>query len=269
MSKEVHSKPIQQMVAAPVHFFSGALYPLKALALIRQSPQLLAGIIIPIGVNVLLAAVVYVNVLFPGWQWIAQLESSLPSWATWLDNFLQVVLAVTLFVATGFLLVQFGTVLGAPWYGQLSENIEKLRIGQIPTGQMSLGRIGEDIGRAFAFQFKKLALAAFIGVPLLVLNFFPPVGTLIASIGAIALGAILVSLDFLDPPLERRRLRFRTKLGLLARTLPASASFSLICLALVSVPFLNLLTVPLCVIAGTLFSCDYALPKLQNEPEKK
>jgi CysZ protein len=268
MPKKAPSKPIQQMVAAPVHFFSGALYPLKALVLIRQSPQLLIGILIPIGVNVLLAAAVYASVLFPGWQWIAQLESSLPSWAAWLDNFLQVVLAITLFVATGFLLVQFGTVLGAPWYGQLSENIEKLRIGQIPTGQISLGRISEDIGRALAFQFKKLALAAFVGVPLLVLNFFPPVGTLIASVGAIALGAILVSLDFLDPPLERRRLRFRTKLGLLVRTLPASASFSLICLGLVSVPFLNLLTVPLCVIAGTLFSCDYALPKLDSEPEK-
>jgi CysZ protein len=268
MPEKVHSKPIQQMVAAPVHFFSGALYPLKALALIRQSPQLLIGIIIPIGVNVLLAAVVYVSVLFPGWQWIAQLESSLPSWAAWFDNFLQVVLAVTLFVATGFLLVQFGTVLGAPWYGQLSENIEKLRIGQVPTGQISLGRISEDIGRALAFQLKKLALAAFIGVPLLVLNFFPPVGTLISSTGTILLASVLVSLDFLDPPLERRRLRFRAKLGLLARTLPASASFSLICLALVSVPFLNLLTVPLCVIAGTLFSCDYALPKLDSEPEK-
>lgn len=268
MPEEAYAKPIQQMVAAPVHFFSGALYPLKALALIRQSPQLLVGIIIPIGVNLLLAAAVYVSVLFPGWQWIAQLESSLPSWAAWLDNLLQVVLAVMLFVATGFLLVQFGAILGAPWYGQLSENIEKLRTGQIPTGPMSLGRISEDIGRALAFQLKKLALAAFIGVPLLILNFFPPVGTLIASIGAIALGAVLVSLDFLDPPLERRRLGFRTKLGLLARTLPASASFSLICLGLVSVPFLNLLTVPLCVIAGTLFSCDYALPKLQNEPEK-
>jgi CysZ protein len=268
MSEKLSPKPLQRVVAVPVHFFSGALYPLKALALIRQSPQLLVGIVIPIAVNLLLAAALYVSVLFPGWQWIAQLESSLPSWAAWLDNFLQVVLAATLFVATGFLLVQFGTILGAPWYGQLSETIEKLRIGQLPTGQMSLGRIVEDIGRALAFQFKKLALAAVIGLPLLVLNFFPPVGTLIASTGAIALGAILVSLDFLDPPLERRRLGFRTKLGLLVRTFPASASFSLVCLGLVSVPFLNLLTVPLCVIAGTLFSCDYALPKLQNGQEK-
>lgn len=268
MPEKLSPKPLQQVVAVPVHFFSGALYPLKALALIRQSPQLLLGIIIPIAMNLLLAAALYVSVLFPGWQWIAQLDSSLPNWAAWLDNFLQVVLAVTLFVVTGFLLVQFGTILGAPWYGQLSETIEKLRIGQLPTGQMSLGRIFEDIGRVLAFQFKKLALAAVFGLPLLVLNFFPPVGTLIASTGAIALGAVLVSLDFLDPPLERRRLRFRTKLSLLVRTLPASASFSLVCLGLVSIPFLNLLTVPLCVIAGTLFSCDYALPKLQNGQEK-
>ena len=40
------------------------------------------------------------------------------------------------------------------------------------------------------------------------------------------------------------------------RALPASAGFGLVALALVSVPFVNLLAVPLCVVAGTLFYVD-------------
>ena len=43
--------------------------------------------------------------------------------------------------------------------------------------------------------------------------------------------------------------------------LPATASFGLVSLFLVSIPLLNLLTVPLCVASGTLFFCDRIWPK--------
>jgi CysZ protein len=258
-------QPIQQIVNAPVHFFAGATYPLLALLFLQRSPQLLlGGILIPIALNLGLGVALYASVLFPGWQWLGQLDLHLPSWLSWLDLVLQVLLAIVLFGATGFLLVQFGAILGSPWYGQLAETIEKLRVGELPSGQLSFTQMVQDIGRAIAFQLKKLGLTLAIGLPLLLLNLLPPIGTLVASIGGITLGVLLVSMDFLDPPLERRRLSFRTKLGLLVRTLPASASFSLVCFGLASIPFLNLLTIPLCTIAGTLFSCDYALPKLQQ-----
>ena len=43
---------------------------------------------------------------------------------------------------------------------------------------------------------------------------------------------------------------------MIRRSLPASAGFGLACLGLVSIPFVNLLSIPLCVAAGTLFFCD-------------
>jgi CysZ protein len=76
----------------------------------------------------------------------------------------------------------------------------------------------------------------------------------------IAIASLLVGLDFLDGPLERRRLRFRRKLGLMLRQWPTTGSFSLVCLALVSIPLVNLVLVPLCVIGGTLLVCDRLLP---------
>ncbi|MEP0886343.1 hypothetical protein NDI49_32940, partial [Trichocoleus sp. ST-U3] len=83
-------------------------------------------------------------------------------------------------------------------------------------------------------------------------------------IGGITLAAMIVCLDFLDAPLERRRLRFRQKLGIVTRSFPATASFSLVCLGLVSIPLLNLFTIPLCVASGTLFFCDRIYPRLPN-----
>ena len=54
----------------------------------------------------------------------------------------------------------------------------------------------------------------------------------------------------------------RARLGLIRRSLPASAGFGLVCLGLISIPLVNLLAIPLCVTAGTLFFCDQIWPDL-------
>lgn len=238
----------------------------------------------PILVNLVIGTALYAGLLLPGWRgidqwasgvptWLAEWVASLPPWAsrlltwiptgaTFLDDVLRFLMAIALFVLTGLLLVQFGAILGAPWYGNLAEQTERLRRGQVPVGSPGFSRALQDIWRAITFQFKKLLLLIVFGLPFLVLNFLPPIGTTIASVGGVALAALLVGLDFLDAPLERRRLSFRRKLGVFARSLPASATFSWACLVLVSIPFVSLLAVPICVAAGTLFCCDRVLPYL-------
>jgi CysZ protein len=156
-------------------------------------------------------------------------------------------------IATGFLLTQFGVLLGAPWYGQLSEQLEKHRTGKVELIELN---IVNDLGRAVLYELKKLVLIASIGIPLLLINFFPGIGTVISSIGSLILTTTIVCLDFLDSCLERRRLKFRQKLKTVFKTLPASGSFGLVCLGLISIPFVNLFTIPLCVASGTLFICD-------------
>lgn len=284
MTDELDSEIIHRVGALPVGVVAGATYPLQALLFIYQHPQLWGGVVIPILVNVVIGTALYAGLLLPGWRgidqwasgvpvWLAQWVASLPAWAsrlltwlptgaTFLDDVLRVLMAIALLVVTGLLLVQFGAILGAPWYGNLAEQTERLRNGQIPVGSPSLSRALQDIWRAITFQLKKLLLLIVVGLPFLVLNFLPPLGTTIASVGGVALAALLVGLDFLDAPLERRRLSFRRKLGVFARSLPASATFSWACLVLVSVPFVSLLAVPICVAAGTLFCCDRILPYL-------
>jgi CysZ protein len=250
---------------------AGATYPFRVLTVFWRTPRLWGYVVVPILVNVVIGILLYAGLLVFGWDIVTNLTVSLtnrldnfianlPAWLSVLDylmvgiNFLlHLLLVVGLLIITGFLLVQFGVLLGAPWYGQLSEQLEKLRTGQIHTVEVGIVR---DIGRALLFELKKLVLVAGIGIPLLLLNFVPGIGTLVATIGGIMLAATLVCLDFLDAPLERRRLRFRDKLGIVFKSLPATASFSLVCLGLVSIPLLNLLTIPVCVASGTLFFCD-------------
>ena len=272
-------KLVVRVVRVPIGFIAGATYPFKAFVMMVRNPKLWGYILFPVLVNAIVSIALYVGLLLPGLKGIDRLTltltarfspllTDLPRWLSWLavlDNvfefLLQIVLVLGLFLLTGFVLVQFGTVLGSPWYGQLSEELEKLRLGEsfvAPPG--GLGNVVRDIWRAIAFELKKLVLAAGLGLLLLLLNFVPVLGTIAASMGGIAIAALTVGLDFFDASLERRRLRFREKLIALLTQLPASGSFSLACFFLCAIPVVNFLTIPLCVAGGTLFFCDRIWP---------
>ena len=265
------------LLDAPVGLIAGATYPLRGLLIFFRHPNLIAYLIFPLLINIFVGILLYVGLLFPGINIINgifadfdlqfdALIARLPAWLGFLgvlDNILgflvQIILIGLLLLIIGFLLVQFGVILGAPFYGQLSEQLEKLKTGKLPEPPQGMFAMVIDIWRAILFELKKLALLAAIGLPLLLLNFIPG-GSLISTIGGIALAATIVCLDFLDGPLERRRLRFRDKLKVVRNSLPASASFALVCQALITVPLLNFLAIPLCVAGGTLFFCDRVLP---------
>ena len=256
---------------------AGATYPFKAIITFWQNPRLWGYIVIPISVNIIVAIALYSGLFWFGSEliadiqvslstWSNQIISDLPSWLGFLEYLvsglillLKFLLTIILFIATGFILTQFGVLLGAPWYGQLSEQLEKIRTGKVEIVEVS---IFTDIGRAILYELKKLVLIAIVGIPLLILGFFPGIGTLLSAIGSFILTTTIVGLDFIDSCLERRRLKFRQKLAILWRSLPASGSFALVCLALISIPLINLVTIPLCVASGTLFVCDRILPKL-------
>lgn len=260
---------------------NGATYPLRALNLVRRSPRLLQFFMIPWLVNGGVGGILYASLFLPTWRglrlFIQLLEQQVEAWLQKLPHWLQFLEAIVLFLAhivqwglmlgllllIGLLVLQFGTLIGAPWYGRLSEEIERTQLGTAQTVEVG---ILTDLGRALLFEVKKLVLWCGVAIVLLTLNWLPGVGTAIVTVGWMTLTGLIVCLDFLDGPSERRRLRFRQKLKVVIRALPTSASFSLICCVLLSIPLVNLLTIPLCVTAGTLFWCDHVFPYVPPHP---
>jgi CysZ protein len=234
-------------------FLQGLLYPFRALALIRRHRELWGFVLVPIGLNVLVGTALYAGLYLAGLHQIDQIGQSGGALATTLELLAKVIYVIILAIGVGWLMVRFGVVLGAPWYGQLAERLEELVTERpMPTTKLTLGGVARDIWRALQFELKKLVLALVIGLPSLLLNLIPVAGVILATATAVALGALIACLDFFDAPLERRRLRFRAKLALVRHTLPASAGFGLLAAFLSSVPLLNLLAIPLCVAAGTI-----------------
>jgi len=266
---------------APIGLIAGATYPFQGLLIFFSHPNLITYLIFPLLINIFVGIGLYVGLLFPGINIIngifadfdLRFDALIARWPAWLgflgifDNILgyvvQIILIGLLLLIIGFLLVQFGVILGAPFYGKLSEQLEKLKTNKLPDPPQGMFAMVIDIWRAILFELKKLALLAAIGLPLLLLNFIPG-GSLIATIGGVVLAATIVCLDFLDGPLERRRLRFRDKLKVVRNSMPASVSFALVCQALITVPLLNFLAIPVCVAGGTLFFCDRVLPDLDD-----
>ncbi|MGD1902046.1 MAG: EI24 domain-containing protein [Geitlerinemataceae cyanobacterium] len=276
--------PLTRLVSLPIDPFVGALYPLRAAWTILRTPKLWGYLVAPIAVNVVVALGLYFALLLPGLDAIDGLQlrvdaraseaiAQLPQWLHWLDaapgifgGLLDFVAIVLLLLVTGFAIAQFGTLLGAPWYGQLAERIERDRLGaeNVPKSEGALA-IVRDISRALLFEVKKLLLVAVLLVVFVAIGSVPVVGTLVAGAGGIITGATIACLDFLDAPQERRRWRFRRKLRTVLAEFPATAGFGLVCLFAVSIPIVNLVSVPVCVTAGTLFFCDRVFPGIAGK----
>ena len=229
----------------------------RAVALLRRSPHLWRYVGVPILVNLVVGVVLYAVLLVVGLRAIDRATAGAGGGAA-LGAVIQVVFAVLVLLAVGFVLVRFGVVLGSPWYTRLSERVEEQLTGAAaPAEPLTFAGVAADLGRALRFEAGKLALLVVVGLPLLVVNVLPGVGQLVAAGGGLALGATIACLDFFDGPLGRRQRPFRARLGYIRRTLPASAGFGVACAALLGVPLLNLLSLPVCVTAGTIFYCDH------------
>lgn len=236
-------------------FFRGASYHLRAIAFLREHPELKRYLVWPILISVLVGGALYAAMLYGGWLAVDALVARLPEWLAFMAVVLHLVLMAGLLVVTGILVAKFGVILGAPWYGKLAEQLETIRLGPEALPAPAGGPLS-DVGQALGYELRKLVLTIGLGLPLLVVNLVPVAGSIISTVGGVALGVTILCLDFLDPALGRRRLRFRAKLKTVYRHMPTTGGFGLVSLALVGVPLVNLLTVPLSVTAATLLYCD-------------
>ncbi|MEY2978673.1 MAG: EI24 domain-containing protein [Prochlorotrichaceae cyanobacterium] len=266
-----------------IHGFS---YPWKAFRLLNQTPRLWNYVVIPIVLTLGLATLLYAGVMPPAWQFFGDLTQTalvplldwidrLPDWlgilAAILQGFaqiLRVLVAIVLFWLLGLVLMQLSVLLGSPWYGRLSEVLEQERLPEQFQVLPPSGGLWQDLCRALQFEGKKLVLTAIVFLLVLALQFVPLAGQVLGTVLSLTWGALLICVDFWDGPLERRHYRFRRKLAWILRQFPANLSFGFFCNLLISLPLINLFTIPLCVAAGTLLVCDRLAQNAQNTNAK-
>jgi CysZ protein len=186
-----------------------------------------------------------------------QVWSPGPHAATWVSVgwvALGLVLRAFALLAVGVALYLVAGLLATPFVDKLSEQVESRVLGPYDepfSVRVLLGDLAQSVAHTALSMLLWLALmgAAFT------LNVLPVAGQVLSFLAGLLATAFLVSRESMDGPLSRRRMSYGHKLRLLARHPLLTLGFGLAASALLWVPFLNLLVLPMTAAGGTLLFC--------------
>lgn len=240
-------------------FLDGALWPLRGARIILVNPRLWGWVIVP--------AVINATLLFLGITAVLSLTPTVLSWlwpvppgAGLLIRTLWWVVAVLL-MGTLLTLTAVGTyflsgLVALPFLDQLSDRVEVMQIG--PREQAtSWAEFFGDIGVSMLHTVLGLLTWAVAMISLLVVGLIPVVGPPVEAVLSLCVTALLLSREMMDGPLSRRRVGYLAKLRTVWRHTPTTLGFGLVVAALLWVPLLNFLLLPVAVVGGTLMYLSF------------
>jgi CysZ protein len=249
-----HNEILPTLSRNPVKaFFEGAQLSLRAFGYLLTHPQLWLMVVIPLVLNVLIFAGVLwwgfssFSTMFygwlegrEGWYWEALL---------WIAKLLYWV--VVLFVVY-FIFTPVALIIAAPFNDRLAESVERCFGFQINDNRSLLRMlVGETLYILFS-ELKRMGVISSVFVFLLPLNLVPVVGSILYFVMSFLWAGWCSAWEFTGFAGDRRHLRLSVKWGLLRQNFFASAGFGLVTAGLMMLPFVNVLTVPVSAVAGTL-----------------
>ena len=224
---------------------AGAVYLLRALIALITSARLFFLALLPAAVALALslagvALSAYYGDDLLGYLWPRGGEAS------WLRASLEASSALLL-AALSVLIMPWAVVLvGLP----LCEPLAAALHDKLGGAEVDLGFF-ESVRSGLSMSLRVLAMALSGAIVLFFVSLLPVVGWVVAPIGALVWAPFCLCLDLCDPTQTRLNLTFRQRTQQLRGDLLATVSVGLIATLLVSIPFLNLLGLPLAVLMGT------------------
>ncbi len=232
----------------------GIQYLIRGVQLMRV-PKLMVFILIPLTINMIVFgsligwAISYLNALVPAWI------QALPAWMSFIEWIIWPVLVLLFGLLSGYLFTTVTLMIASPFNSLLAEKVEEHYTGQEVQGFENLGAALMAVPKSLMRELRKLAyylpmaLLVFICSWIPVLNFAVPVMWLL-------LGAWMMSLQFLDYPLDNHRHSFKAVVEFAGRERLTTMGFGGSVALCVSIPIVNLIIVPAAVAGATLLYCD-------------
>jgi len=233
-------------------FFSALSYPFRGVAYFLRRPALWKYAAAAFAINLALFALL--AVLF------FKYRADLVAWVTparfpaWLRSALGWILSGVAIAAGLFLFTIVGNLLATPFLDAMTEHILRELGETLPPGRGP----GRALLRALVNQSLKLAL--FGGVQaLLLLLLVTPLGFLHPPLSAF-LAVLFLGFEYADYPLDARRLSVPDRVGWLLDHLGAALGFGSVIFALLWIPFLGYVFLPLAVAGASLLAHDLDPP---------
>lgn len=237
-------------------FYRGLSYIPRAGHFLRQHLGLLKYVAIPFLINVLTFALA----VFLGMRFFARIVDRLPQGDAWyfllIYGLLWVLAILMVAVLVFFTFTVMGNLIAAPFNGLLSERVEILLTGSLPDVPFTLKSVLRDTGRSILVEAKKMLIFVLCMVLLLLFNLLPLVGTFLYAVSTLALTLFFLAWEYLSFVHERKQMDFSRQWRYLMDRKILLLGFATGVLALLAIPFLQLLCIPFAVIAATLLWCE-------------
>lgn len=236
----------------------GFRYPFASFGFLREHPRLIGYILIPVTINLL----VFGGVVYFGLealdhfvrQWLPQGDAwywALLNYLLWL--LVSGIVAVVIF----FTFVLVGSIIAAPFNDLLSEKTEAVVRGRGAEAPFRLGVFLRETLRTMFEEVRRLGAFAVGMIGILLLNVIPGVGQVLAAVLSFLFLLYFLVIDYTGFVLNRWQLNFREQRAYIRSRRPLMFGFGLGVFCLVSIPFLQLMAIPLAVIGATRLCCEH------------
>ncbi len=245
-------------------FGKGAGYFKKALGFVLgDHPGLLGYCILPGLINFVLfvAALVLFWDLWPSvkgefMQWMGTGHGWFVGWLIKiLESLLWLVYVIMGLIVSFALVYLLGNLVSAPFNDILSERVEELYTG-VPAPRFGLKRFFKSMWLAITEELKRLGFYLVVLLLIQLFNLLPVVGSAVSVILGGIFSAFFLALEYVSLPMARRFYKFQDWIGTVRRNLSLSLGFGTVSGALLWVPLLNFVVIPISVVSGTLLFCD-------------
>ena len=224
-----------------------------------KHPTLRLFVIIPLTVNIL----IFGSLIGFGLSYLGGLMDSLlsgiPEWLGFIEWILWPLIGLTLSLITGYVFTAVAVIIASPFNGLLAEKAEELVTGRPVAGMEGLGAALMMVPRGILREIYKLLyylpMAAFV----LLLSFIPGLNV-VAPVLWVLLGAWLMSIQYVDYPMDNHQLSFADVKEAVRQRRLSSMGFGGMVALCSGIPIVNFFVVPSAVVGATLLWCKELAP---------
>ena len=155
---------------------------------------------------------------------------------------------------SGYLSIFIVLFLTSPFHGLLAEKVEEQVTGEAIQNESSVVQVALSVPRVFLRELQKLFHYLPMAVLVVVISVIPGINV-VAPFLLIMLGAWMMSLQFIDYPMDNHRLAFREVREACSAKRGTSIGFGAVVAFVSGIPILNLALIPAAVAGATLLWC--------------
>lgn len=229
----------------------GASYLIRGARMLNH-PSLRLFVLIPLLVNIL----IFGSLITVGFSYISDamdsMLSRIPSWLNFIRWILWPLIVITVSLATGFLFTTIALIIASPFNALLAEKAEELITGGPVDSLEGFGAAVLAIPKSILRELAKLVYYIPMALFAVLLSFIPGVG----AIAWLVLAAWMMSIQFVDYPMDNHQLSFSDVKEAVRRRRLSSMGFGGLVALCASIPVINFIVVPAAVVGATLLWCE-------------